>query len=103
MLDVTGLEKPNFHPHNIKLTISPEMDYWLTTLTHSTPGLAPKPRVWFLLQLFLDPVQASSGSLVPLDGDGSLVLVLGGLDKPRRAGQCLLSLIWSAVSTRKVQ
>ena len=36
-------------------------------------------------------------------GHGSLVLVLGGLDKPRRAGQCLLSPIWSAVSTSGFQ
>ena len=29
------------------------------------------------------------------------LLVLGGLDKPRKAGQCLLSSIWSAVSTSR--
>ena len=40
--------------------------------------------------------------MAPLDDHGSVVLVLGGLDKPQRAGQCLLSSIWSAVSTRKV-
>ena len=45
---VTGFEKPGFHTHNIKLTFSPEMDYWLNTLSYSTAGLAPKPRVWFL-------------------------------------------------------
>jgi len=44
-----------------------------------------------------------SGTLAPLDDHGSLVLVLGGLDKPQRAGKCLLFSIWSAVSTRKVQ
>ena len=54
---VTGFEKTQLpHTHNIKLTISPEMDYWLNTLSYSTAGLAPKPRVWFLWQLFLDPV-----------------------------------------------
>jgi len=50
------LEKPGFHTHNIKLTISPEMDYSLNTLSYSTAGLAPKSRVWFLWQLFLDPM-----------------------------------------------
>ena len=53
---VTGFEKPGFHTRNIKLTISPKMDYWLNTLSHSTAGLALKPRDWFLWQLFLDPV-----------------------------------------------
>jgi len=49
-------KKPGFHTHTIKLTFSPEMDYWLNALSYSTAGLAPKPRVWFLWQLFLDPV-----------------------------------------------
>ena len=52
---------------------------------------------------FLRPYVSSSDTLVPLYGHGSLVLVLGRLDKPRRAGQCLLSSIWSVVSTQKVQ
>ena len=55
------------------------------------------------VEAFLSPVWASSGALAPLDGHGSLVLVLGGLDKPRKTGQCLLSSIWSAVSTTKVR
>ena len=50
------LKKPGFHTHNIKLMISPEMDYWLNTLSYSTVCLAPKSPVWFLWQLFLDPV-----------------------------------------------
>ena len=50
------LKKPAFHTHNIKLMISPEMNYWLNAPSYSTAGLAPKPRVWFLWQLFLDPV-----------------------------------------------
>ena len=53
------MKKPSFHTHNIKLTISPEMNYWLNTLSYSTAGLAPKLRVWFLWQLFLDPVYIS--------------------------------------------
>ena len=52
---------------------------------------------------FLRPSVSLEWHLEPLDGRGSLVLVLGGLSKPRRARQCLLSSIWSAVSTRKVQ
>ena len=51
-----NLKKPGFHTHNIKLTFSPEMDYWLNTLSYSTAGLVPKSQVWFLWQLFLDPV-----------------------------------------------
>ena len=31
---MTRFEKPGFHTHNIKLTISPEMDYWLNTLSY---------------------------------------------------------------------
>jgi len=52
------LKKPGFHTHNMKLTFSLKMDYWLNTLSYSTgtAGLALKPRVWFLWQLFLDPV-----------------------------------------------
>ena len=73
------LKKPSFHTHNIKLTISPEMDYWLNTLSYSTAYLVPKSWVWFLWQLFIDPVSALSGTLAPLDGHDSLVLVLGGL------------------------
>jgi len=38
---VTGFEKPGFHTHNIKLTISPEMNYWLNALSYFTAGLAP--------------------------------------------------------------
>jgi len=48
-------KKPGFHTHNIKLTILPEMNYWRNAISYSTAGLAPKPRVWFLWQLFLDP------------------------------------------------
>jgi len=44
---VAGFEKTSFHTHNIQLTISPEMDYWLNTLSYSIAGFAPKPRVWF--------------------------------------------------------
>jgi len=42
---VTGFKKPGFHIHNIKLMISPEMDYWLNTLAYITVCLAPKPQV----------------------------------------------------------
>ena len=48
------LKKPSFHTHNIKLTISPEIDYWLNTLSYSTTYLVPKSWVWFLWQLFID-------------------------------------------------
>jgi len=42
--NMTGFEKTRLpHTHNIKLTISPEMNYWLKTLSYSTAGLAPKP------------------------------------------------------------
>ena len=40
--------------------------------------------------------------MAPLAGHGSLELVFRGLGKPQRAGQCLLSPVWNAVSTRKV-
>ena len=54
---VTEFEKTRLpHTHNIKLTISSEMDCWLNTLSYSTVCLAPKSQVWFLWQLFLDPV-----------------------------------------------
>jgi len=37
-------KKPGFHTHNIKLMISPKMDYWLNTLSYSTVCLASKSR-----------------------------------------------------------
>jgi len=49
-------KKPSFHIHNIKLTISPKIDYWLNRLSYSTVCLAPKSPVCFLWQLFLGPV-----------------------------------------------
>jgi len=42
-LNETRLEKTRLPTHNsIKLTISPEMDYWLNTLSYSTVCLTPK-------------------------------------------------------------
>jgi len=35
------LKKPGFHTHNIKLTISQEMDNWLNTLSYSFLWLGP--------------------------------------------------------------
>jgi len=77
------------------------MDCWLNTLSYSTECLAPKSRVWFLWQLFPGPVYTSSCALVPLAGHCPLVLMLGWLGKPQRAGQCLSSSVWNAVSTSK--
>jgi len=71
------LKKPGFHTHKIKLIISPEMDYWLNTLLYSTVFLTSLISV----AAFLKPYVSLSGTLAPLNGHGSLVLVFGGLDK----------------------
>ena len=42
------LKKPSFPTHNIKLTISPVMDYWLNTLSYSTCGLLQSQASGFL-------------------------------------------------------
>ena len=49
------LKKPGFHTHNIKLTISPEMDYCLNRLSYSTMCLAPKSTGLVSVAAFLRP------------------------------------------------
>ena len=49
------LKKPGFHTHNIKLTILPEMDCWLKTLSYSTVCLAPKVMSLVSVAAFLRP------------------------------------------------
>ena len=99
---MTRFEKTRL-PHTQYQTYDiPEMDCWLNPLSYSTECLAPKSRIWFLWQLFPGPVYASSSALVPLAGHGPLVLMLRWLGKPQRAGQCLSSSVWNAVSTSKI-
>lgn len=84
---------------------------WLPPMTNQTAGsvhchiplsaLLRKLWVWFLWQLFPDPVLASSGALVPLTGFGYLAMLFRGLGKVWKAGQCVSFSGWNTVSTRK--
>ena len=67
-----------------------------TCIFHCVP--CSNSQVWFLWQLISDSVLASSGDFPPLAGHGSLLLVLKGLGKLRRAGQYLSSsvvMLWA--------
>ena len=88
-------EKKN--PQNIM--ILPEMGCWFNILLYSTVYLAKNHYSGVcgnLSQTLCKP------RVVLWCGHGSLVLVFSGMSKPWRAGQCLLSSVWNAVSTKKV-
>ena len=83
-----------FHTHNIKLTVSPEMDYQLNTLSYSTVCLVPKSRVWCFSQILCKP------RVLPWMVMALLYWCLEGWTSHERLANFSIQ---SAVSIRKIQ
>ena len=81
----------DFHTLKIKLTFLPEMDCWPNTLSYSTLYFLQDWQVWFLWQLSSDPVKATSGRLVPLNGHGFVIMVCSELGPHRELANSVLS------------
>jgi len=78
------------------------MDCWLNTLSYSTVCLAPVMSQVSVVA-FLRPCISLKWHFGAIRWSwlGSLVLVLGGLDKPCEVDQCLLSSIWNVLEYKK--
>ena len=73
------------------------MDCWPNTLLYSTLYFLQDWQVWFLWQLSSDPVKATSGRLVPLNGHGFVIMVCSELGLHRELANSVLSqfgVIW---------
>ena len=73
------------------------MDCWPNTLSYSTLYFLQDWQVWFLWQLSSDPVKATSGRLVPLNGHGFVIMVCSELGLHRELANSVLSqfgVIW---------
>ena len=92
---MTGFEKkPGFHLHKIKLTSSPEMDFWSNLLSYSTVCLAQKLWAWFLWQ-------TGSTSCVVLCHHW-LVMALLEWCLEGLAGVFLFWMLWAHVRSSKI-
>ena len=80
-------DRISYNPHKIKLTFLPEMDCWSNTLLYSTLYFL---QVWFLQQLSSDPVKATGGRLMPLNGHGFVVMVCSELGLHRELANSVL-------------
>ena len=67
------------------------MDCWPNTLSYSTLYFLQDWQVWFLWQLSSDPVKATSGRLVPLNGHGFVIMVCSELGLHRELANSILS------------
>ncbi len=67
------------------------MDCWPNTLSYSTLCFLQDWQVWFLWQLSSDPVKATSGRLVPLNGHGFVIMMCSELGLHRELANSVLS------------
>jgi len=80
--------------HKIKLTILPEMDWWSNTHLFCTLYFLGGWQVYFLLQLYPDPVKATSGQLAPCRGHGFVGILCNELGLHRQLASSDIILIW---------
>ena len=67
------------------------MDCWPNTLSYSTLYFLQNWQVWFLWQFSSDPVKATSGRFVPLNGHGFVIMVCSELGFHRELTNSVLS------------